>query len=116
MLLWIHNYFGSLLTSFLPKYIKQVLIKNFELLLKVPYMYIYPLTRFLKLNNFTKLTILTDVICCDTLKKNRFIVIYHLLNITTNVRIRLYVEIKEVFTLYSLTSLFKNANWLEREV
>jgi NADH dehydrogenase (ubiquinone) Fe-S protein 3 len=116
MLLWIHYYFGTLIAVFLPKYIKQVLIKNFELVLKTPYMYIYPLVRFLKLNNFTKLTILTDVICCDTLKKNRFVIIYHLLNITSNVRIRLYVEIKEVYALYSLTSIFKNANWLEREV
>jgi NADH:ubiquinone oxidoreductase subunit C len=79
-------------------------------------MYIYPLTRFLKLNNFTKLTVLTDIICCDTLKKNRFVMIYHLLNTVSNTRIRLYVEIKEIYALYSLTSLFKNANWLEREV
>jgi NADH:ubiquinone oxidoreductase subunit C len=72
--------------------------------------------RFLKLNNFTKLTVLTDIVCCDTLKTNRFILIYHLLNIVSSARIRLYVEIKEIYSLYSLTSLFKSANWLEREV
>lgn len=116
MLFWIHSYFGKLLKYFLPKYLKQVIIKNFELVLKTPYVYIYPLTRFLKLSSFAKLTVLTDIICYDTLKSNRFIIIYHLLNISSNVRLRLYTEIKEICNLYSLTGLFRNANWLEREI
>jgi len=50
-------------------------------------------------------------------KKNRFAVIYHLLSINNNLRIRLkcYADENEPPCIYSVNNIWNSANWFERE-
>lgn len=46
----------------------------------------------------------------------RFEVVYNLLSLTCNVRLLLKVQVKENEIIHSISSIFSNANWYEREV
>lgn len=61
--------------------------------------------------------ILTCISGVDLLTKNyRFCVVYDLLSITYNLRLRLKVFTTKIAQINSITKVFKNANWWEREV
>lgn len=45
----------------------------------------------------------------------RFCVVYHLLSITNNLRIRIKAHIKEDQAIESIADIYKSANWWERE-
>lgn len=60
---------------------------------------------------------LMDVTAVDGMQRDpRFDVVYHLLNLTSQERLRLKVRIGEHVAMPSLVSRFKSANWSEREV
>jgi NADH-quinone oxidoreductase subunit C len=61
---------------------------------------------------------LIDITAVDWLNKKpkRFEVVYHLRNIDENIRIRIKVPTDENEEVDSITSIYKGANWLEREV
>jgi len=61
---------------------------------------------------------LCDLTAVDWLKKKekRFEVIYHLRNLDENKRIRIKIQLDENEEVDSITSIYKGANWLEREV
>ena len=61
---------------------------------------------------------LLDVTCVDYLgQEPRFEMVYHLFSLPRTRRLRIKVRLSpEDLTVESLTSLWKNANWLEREV
>jgi NADH-quinone oxidoreductase subunit C len=61
---------------------------------------------------------LLDLTCVDYLgRQPRFEMVYHLFSITNNQRLRLKCGVgEEDSEVDSLTGLWKNANWLEREV
>ena len=48
-------------------------------------------------------------------RKNRFDVVYHLLSVRKNSRLRIKLETDEDTAVPSLVSVFPNANWYERE-
>ena len=62
--------------------------------------------------------VLLDLTCVDFLdSENRFEMVYHLFSLSRNRRLRIKVSLPgENPVLDSLTELWKNANWLEREV
>lgn len=76
-----------------------------------------PVVVFLKKPPF-EMTMLLDLTCVDfPQRKNRFEMVYHLFSLKHNTRLRIKVGLKgEEPEIDSLTSLWKNANWLEREV
>ncbi|MFQ6070576.1 MAG: NADH-quinone oxidoreductase subunit C [Candidatus Aminicenantales bacterium] len=63
-------------------------------------------------------TMLLDLTCVDYKGQSpRFEMVYHLFSLTENRRLRIKVRLaEENLEVDSLTSLWKNANWLEREV
>ncbi len=63
-------------------------------------------------------TLLLDITCVDYLgQEPRFEMVYHLLSLTENKRLRLKTKLSEKdLRIASLTEIWKNANWLEREV
>jgi len=73
--------------------------------------------RFLMKDPFA-LTMLLDLTCVDYMgNEMRFEMIYHLFSIANNNRLRIKIRLPEKDpTIDSLTPLWKNANWLEREV
>lgn len=78
---------------------------------------IYPLIFFLKKHTFSQCKSIIDIICSDTPnKKYRFSIIYNLLSVNYNLRIRVISKIKEFWNVLSLIGLFKSISWSEREV
>lgn len=63
-------------------------------------------------------TLLLDITCVDYLgQEPRFEMVYHFLSLAQKRRLRLKTRLSEKdLRLASLTELWKNANWLEREV
>ena len=61
---------------------------------------------------------LLDLTCVDFMgDEMRFEMVYHLFSITNNNRLRIKIRLPEKDpAIDSLTPLWKNANWLEREV
>ena len=61
---------------------------------------------------------LVDLTAVDWLNKRdkRFEVVYHLRNLDENKRIRVKIQVNENEEVDSITSIYKGANWLEREV
>jgi NADH-quinone oxidoreductase subunit C len=60
---------------------------------------------------------LIDICGVDYLGKDaiRYEVVYHFLSMRTNTRLRLRCKLSENETIESLTNIFENANWYERE-
>ncbi len=72
---------------------------------------------FLKFNSTLQLDSLVDIFGNDLIyHKNRFNVIYCLLNCYTSVRIFIKASCSKFENLLSATNIFNSANWLEREV
>jgi NADH-quinone oxidoreductase subunit C len=63
-------------------------------------------------------TMLLDLTCVDYIgREPRFEMVYHLLSLTEKHRLRVKVPLSEKnLSVESLASIWKNANWLEREV
>jgi NADH/F420H2 dehydrogenase subunit C len=74
------------------------------------------LLNFLKLHSSLQFSALVDLFGIDTLfQKNRFNVVYSLLNHFSNIRIFIKTSCSKLESLNSIVSIFKAANWLERE-
>lgn len=72
---------------------------------------------FLKKHTNSQFSILTDIICTDLINKNaRFNVIYNLLSIIYNTRIFVQIVTKEKEPIKTITKIYKNSNWFEREI
>jgi len=63
-------------------------------------------------------TMLLDLTCVDYMgEEERFEMVYHLFSLSLNLRLRFKARLQQNdCKIDSLTSIFKNANWLEREV
>ncbi|AVO37214.1 NADH-quinone oxidoreductase subunit C [Pukyongiella litopenaei] len=72
---------------------------------------------YLKADQGCRFSSLVDITAVDHIDRpKRFDVVYHLLSMYTNQRIRLRVAIRDGDTVPSITSVHPCANWLEREV
>lgn len=74
------------------------------------------IVEFLKADPYA-FTMLLDLTCVDYLgDKNRYEMVYLLLSLSHKLRLRIKSRLAEGdSSIDSLTSIFKNANWLERE-
>jgi NADH-quinone oxidoreductase subunit C len=74
------------------------------------------IVNFLK-NDPYDFTMLLDLTCVDYLgEKKRYEMVYHLFSLSLKLRLRFKTRLDEKdLEIDSLTSVFKNANWLERE-
>ncbi len=72
---------------------------------------------FLKSDAACQFTTLIDVTAVDyPEREKRFDVVYHLLSMTQNQRIRVKVAVREDEIVPSITEIHPSANWFEREV
>ena len=106
--------FGEYLLKVLPIY--TVNCEKGELTITVPYSKIFQVIQFLRDNTSCQYRTIIDICAVDyPERENRFEVVYNLLSITYNTRIRVKTSINEITPLESITPLFKGADWLERE-
>lgn len=111
----IHNEYGKYLIKNLP--INSYFINNNELSIQIPVNKIFPIFFFLKHHTNTQYKSISDICAVDyPTKKNRFEIVYNLLSIQFNNRLRIKVQVNELQSVESITQIFKGANWFEREV
>lgn len=71
----------------------------------------------LKLHINCQYTLLSCISGIDlTHSKYRFGIVYDLLSLTMNSRIRVKIFVNEITSVNSIIQIFKNANWWEREI
>jgi NADH dehydrogenase (ubiquinone) Fe-S protein 3 len=108
-------YFSKFLLKQIPIY--SVIIAKGELAIVVPSFLIVPIATFLRDHTNCQFKNLVDICGVESpLKINRFEVVYNLLSIKYNSRIRIKTLVSEFSSLESITSVFSAANWYEREV
>ncbi len=94
-----------------PKYINYILIDNKEISI---YINSFNLTSFiylLKNHNNLRFSQLVDICGVDYLnKKNRFEVIYNLLSLKYNCRLKIKVNTSELKPIPTISSIFQSAN------
>jgi NADH/F420H2 dehydrogenase subunit C len=87
-----------------------------ELTITVPHSKIFQVIHFLRDNTNCQYRTITDICAVDyPERENRFEVVYNLLSVTYNTRIRVKTSVNEITPLESITPLFKGADWFERE-
>ena len=106
--------FGKYLVEVLPIY--TTTFSRNELTLVVPSCSIYEVLLFLRDHTNCQFKIQTDLCVVDYPEREaRFEVVYNLISVRYNTRIRVKTSVDEVTPLESVTSIFKAANWWERE-
>ena len=91
-------------------------IENGELTIEARRAEIMTVISFLRDDPICKFSSLIDICGVDyPSRERRFDVVYHMLSMAHNARIRIKVSTDETVPVHSVTSLFPNANWYERE-
>ena len=107
---------GNYITAALPQEVQSHEIKNGELILRVRRDSIVKVLSFLRDEPNCQFKILVDLCGVDyPERENRFDVVYNLLSLTQNHRIRVKLETDETTPVPSVTGVFSSANWYERE-
>lgn len=110
-----HRY-GTWLMGCLPKYIQQFSVWKDELTIYISPSGVIPVFSFLKYNTAAEFTQCTAVTAADYPSRDkRFEVVYNLLSVRHNARIRVKTYADEASPVPSITSLYPGANWYERE-
>lgn len=111
-----HQY-GQYLMSCLPRYIQQFSVWKDELCIYISPSGVVPVFSFLKYHTAAEFTMVADITAVDyPTKDKRFEVVYNMLSVRHNSRIRVKTYADEAQPVPSITSLYDGANWYEREV
>jgi NADH-quinone oxidoreductase subunit C len=104
------------LTTSLPDTVLETRITFGELTVIVEPQHIVPVLAFLKDDPACEFKVLIDICGVDYPNRaRRFDVVYHLLSLTKNCRVRVKAETAELSPVASAVSVFPAANWFERE-
>ena len=109
------------------RYIINVTLRATELEFRTSSFNVYPLIYICKHHVSTQEKCLIELVAHHSLEtvgkkgSENFVLVYLLLNVLTGARLRVSTVIganaRQAFTqLFSVSSLFKGANWMEREV
>jgi len=106
-----------LIKKILINRLNSITILNEEITLNVPVVNLKLIINFLKRDEGFLFKILIDIFVVDYFQsENRFEVIYSLLSLKYDTRIKLKARIDEFTPVFSIVNLYLNANWLEREI
>src|SRR2546423_2654296 len=112
----LHQY-GQYVMSCLPKYVQQFSVWKDELTIYICPSGVIPVFTFLKYHTAAEFTMVADITAVDyPTKDKRFEVVYNMLSVRHNSRIRVKTYADEATPVPSITSLYDGANWYEREV
>ena len=96
--------------------VNAVVIENSEITVEARRAEIVKVISFLRDDPICKFSSLIDICGVDyPARERRFDVVYHMLSMAHNTRIRIKVTTDETIPVHSITSIFPNANWYERE-
>lgn len=105
------------LLKLLPKFVYSIYLRQFELDIRSSLPHYVLLLNFLKIHSLTQYNVLVDLVVYDNPGKiKRFTILYFLSSFRFNSRARVQIQTNEISTVFTVAQLFKNANWMEREV
>eukprot|EP00056_Hartaetosiga_gracilis_P003982 m.69989 g.69989 ORF g.69989 m.69989 type:complete len:250 (-) comp11657_c0_seq2:2075-2824(-) len=109
---------GSFIASALPKYVQFTQVAgNDELEVFIAPSGVIPVLTFLRDNTLCQFKNVCDICGVDfPTRENRFEVVYNLLSISLNQRVRVRTYTDELTPIDSCVPVFSGANWYEREV
>ena len=109
--------FGKSIFSMVPKWIDKIVIINDELIIHSDPKHVKNLIFFLKNHTSSQFNQLVDIVGVDyPERKNRFEVVYNLLSMNYNSRIKVKTFTDEITPIDSVVDIFRAAGWYEREV
>ncbi|XP_044126221.1 NADH dehydrogenase [ubiquinone] iron-sulfur protein 3, mitochondrial [Bufo gargarizans] len=110
--------FGEYVAEIFPKYVQQVQVTCYEELeIMIHPDGVIPVLIFLRDHTNAQFKSLADLTAVDIpTRQNRFEIIYNLLSLQYNSRIRVKTYADELTPIDSIVSVHKAANWYEREV
>jgi len=110
--------FGKYVAECLPKYVQKVQISSGnELEVLIAPEGVVPVLQFLKDHHNAQFASLADICGMDVPSRHyRFEIIYNLLSLRYNSRIRVKTYTDELTPIESACDVFKAANWHEREI
>jgi NADH dehydrogenase (ubiquinone) Fe-S protein 3 len=101
----------------MPKYVQQFSVWKDELCIYISPAGVIPVFTFLKNHTAAEYTQISDITAVDyPTKDQRFEVVYNMLSVRHNSRIRVKTYADEARPVPSLCQLYDGANWYEREV
>ena len=107
----------KLINSELSSKILSSKIEFNELIFKISHNEILEVIQFLKFDDRLKFKQLIDIAAIDyPNKEKRFEIVYLLLSIENNARVKLSINFDTNEKITSITQIFPSANWMEREV
>jgi len=108
--------FAKYILGCLPKYVQRVSVVKDELTVYIAPSAVVPVMTFLRDHTQTQFKQCMDVCGVDyPTRPNRFEVVYHLMSIRHNARVRVKTYTDEVTAVPSVTPIWIAANWFERE-
>jgi NADH dehydrogenase (ubiquinone) Fe-S protein 3 len=109
--------FGKYLNKIVPSIITlETYFKN-ELIITVPSYNIKEFLLFLRDHTNCQFKVLSDICAVDFLKRSkRFVIVYNILSIKYNTRLRIKTFVNELTPINSITAVYSCANWWEREI
>lgn len=109
--------YGNYLISCLPNYINTITFSLKELTILVNSNDIHKVLSFLKKDTSSLFDMLIDITVIDYPENDkRFEVVYLLLSLSYNTRIKIKTHVNEMTYLKSASNIYPSANWAEREV
>ncbi|RSH95394.1 hypothetical protein EHS25_000481 [Saitozyma podzolica] len=112
----LHEY-GQYLTTCLPKYIQQFSVYKDELTVYIPPEAVVPVLTFLRDHTQCQYKQVMDITAVDfPTRSMRFEVVYNLLSVAHQSRIRVKTYADEITPVPSAVGVYNGANWYEREV
>ena len=104
------------LVSIAPRWITQLKVSKNEIVIYTKPEFVYALLNLLKKHTSTQYKVLVDVCAVDYPSRDkRFEVVYNLLSILYNSRIRVKTSVDEITPICSVSELYPAAGWYERE-
>jgi NADH dehydrogenase (ubiquinone) Fe-S protein 3 len=111
----LYNFLRSLNLS-LPHFIEKSFISKREICIYTKPEFLIGLLTFIKLHTNTQFKSLIDITAVDFPdREKRFEVVYMLLSVRFNARIKIKVCVDELTSLPSVVDLYPSAGWAERE-
>lgn len=110
--------FGEYVAEILPKYVQQVQVTCFgELEIMIHPDGVVPVITFLRDHTNAQFKSMADLTAVDIpSRENRFEIVYNLLSLQFNSRIRVKTYTDELSPIDSIVPIHQAANWYEREV
>lgn len=108
---------GDYIAAALPDQVAATEVAVHELIVHATVSGIAKVAAFLRDDSACQFKVLIDICGVDYPERNRrFDVVYNLLSLTHNQRVRVKVQTDEATPVPSITSVFSAAGWFEREV